>query len=281
MTAMTVPLAQNPLPQGLEVTFEGVPGRIDLAAYVDMLTQLRLALLELDRRLRPTGAGAARWGVQHLPFDGGLRTLINPVGLPKRRSAKDLQEPPLALVRGVEELIERPGLPPAFTPTVIDRLQKIGEHVGASGIEQVLIADVNGRQHEPMPINPSVLENAGAAVKEVTRAHGSVEGVLDLLSARGGRLRASVYDARTRRAVTVYFSDDLTALVQENFDRQVIAEGVLSRNALGQPVTLRLSHLEPRPADEPVAVDALVGIVPNWLGGQTTEDYLDVARRRA
>lgn len=278
---MTTVLEQGTLTQGLEVTVEGQPGRVDLAVYVEMLTQLRLALSELDRRLRPSGTGAAHWGVRHVPYHHGLRDLITPVQLPNRRSPTDLQAPPRALVQGVGELVKQPGLPDAFTPTLIERLQRVGERVGNSGVEGVLLADVNGHRSDPTPINPTVLANAGAAVREVTRAHGSVEGMLDLLSARRGRRRASVYNPRSRRAVTVYFDANLAPLVQQHFDQMVVAEGELARNAEGQPVALRLTHLEQLPSQPLTSISSLVGIAPDWLGGTSPQEYLDLARRRA
>ena len=269
------------LTQGLEVTIHGRPGRVDLAVYVQTLTQLRLALAELDRRLRPEGGGAARWGVRHIPYDAGLRDLLTPAKIPRRRHSDDLQLPPRTLVHGVAELLQQPGLPDAFTPTLVERLQEVGERVGESGIEGVLLASVNGDRSEPTPITPEVLANAGAAVREVTRAHGSVEGVLDLLSARRGRRRASVYNSRTRRAVTVHFGDDLAQLVRQLFEQQVVAEGQLARNAQGQPVSLQLQHLEPLPPSATQSVASLLGVAPDWLSGRTTEEYLDMARRRA
>lgn len=222
------------LDEGVVVSMRGRAGQIRLSAYVDVLQQVRLSLDELDGRLRPTRTGKARWGVRHMPDDFGLRDLIAPVSVPKRRDPASLRLSTTTLVAGVSKLSAEPGLPAAFSPALVERLQRVGERRAEGGIEEVVLEQVGGPEARVATIDDVVLANAGASVREVSRAMSSFEGVLDVLNNRKSP-RAAVYDARTHRAVTVYYNGaELAVRVRELFGRRVSVAGELSRNQQGQ-----------------------------------------------
>jgi len=121
------------LDEGVVVSMHGRAGQIRLSDYVDVLQQVRLSLDELDGRLRPTRTGKARWGVRHMPDDFGLRDLIAPVSVPKRRDPASLRLSTTTLVSGVSKLSEEPGLPAAFSPALVERLQRVGDAAPREG----------------------------------------------------------------------------------------------------------------------------------------------------
>lgn len=277
---MATAVGDGVLDEGVVVSMHGRAGQIRLSAYVDVLQQVRLSLDELDGRLRPTRTGKARWGVRHMPDDFGLRDLIAPVSVPKRRDPASLRLSTTTLVAGVSKLSEEPGLPAAFSPALVERLQRVGDRRAEGGIEEVVLEQIGGADARSATIDDVVLANAGASVREVSRAMSSFEGVLDVLNNRKSP-RAAVYDARTHRAVTVYYdSAELAVRVRELFGRRVSVAGELSRNQQGQPLSMRLTAIDPLPDLTPSSLASLAGMAPDWLGSRSVEDYLDGARRR-
>lgn len=112
---------------------------------------------------------------------------------------------------------------------------------------------------------------------------GSVIGWLDTMSARRmhkGLLVVGFYDPETRRAVTGCLSADMAEEAHDLYWRKrVIAKGEVTRNRRGQAVRMEIEELEEFGERGRASVDDLLGIAPDWLGGQDVDEYIEEARR--
>lgn len=76
------------------------------------------------------------------------------------------------------------------------------------------------------------------------------------------------------------FPDDLVEEVRAALGERVVAAGRVDRNALGQPVDVRLQSLYVLRDDGAPSVDDLVGIAPGLTGGVDSVEYVAAQRRR-
>jgi len=88
-------------------------------------------------------------------------------------------------------------------------------------------------------------------------------------------IRGSIYNPRTRHAVTCLIASDRIDDVMGAFGHRVTVGGPLTRNELGQVIRIELVHLEVLPEDFVVpTVDDILGVDTNWTGSLSTHDYL-------
>jgi hypothetical protein len=75
--------------------------------------------------------------------------------------------------------------------------------------------------------------------------------------------------------VTCLIPPDRTPDVTEAFGHRVLVGGPLTRNELGQVITIEMSEIQVLADDfRPPTVDELLGIDPSWTGSMTTDEYL-------
>lgn len=88
-------------------------------------------------------------------------------------------------------------------------------------------------------------------------------------------MRGSVYNPRTRQAVTCLVPPSTASQFVNAFGRRVLVGGTLRRNELGQAITIEVAELQVLPEDfRAPTVDELLGIDVDWTGELSTADYL-------
>lgn len=267
--------------RGLEVMIRSSADRVELARLTTTLSQVRLALSEIDhvylmRGSRPT------WVVDGLQdHPGRLVVRVIPTR-GRRRDPESLLAPVEALVSGVESLDSIPEVPHYYTDATVERLVKIGEP--GHGVREVSLATVNGGPSRYYPVSEQVRLNARRAVRGTTVSMGSVAGWLDTLSTRRvgkGLIGVGLYDKLTRRAVTGSLPLAMEGEVHRLWGHRVLALGRVTRNDRGQAVRISIERLDqlPETDDDRTPVRDLLGVDPEWIGGQDVDEHVREARR--
>ena len=266
--------------RGLEVKIRAVQGHVELARLTTTLNQVRLALGEIDHAYVLRGS-RPRWVVDSLRDGPGFLLVRVTAVSSARRQLGSVLAPVEALVSGVESLTSIPEVPQYYSDKTVERVIKIGEP--GQGVQEISLAAVNGSSNY-VPLSEGVLQNAQRAIRAATTSLGSVGGWLDQISARRaarGVITVGLYDPLTKRAVTGSLPMWMEDEAKGYWRHRVLAVGQVTRNERGQVVRISIERFEPLPeSDEARApVRELLGIDPDWLGGQSVDEYIREARR--
>lgn len=262
--------------RGVEVVLDGSRGEVEVSRYVQALSDTVWLLTNIDRLAVQETKARLKWTIADTSANGVLRARLTPRTIPDKRPAATMGLPQRALVDGLRALSQRPEIPDLFTEASVQRVDRLGEPT--RGVKGVLVAPVtlDGEVGEAVSINDSVRSNAKAAIAPQETSVGSVVGVLDVLNARSkGRVKGSLFNVRTRHAVTCLIASERSAEFVEAFGRRVLIGGPLTRNELGQVISIQVAELQILPDDyRTPTIDELLGIDPDWTGSMSTADYL-------
>jgi hypothetical protein len=254
--------------------------RVELARLTKTLTEVRLALDEIDRIYVLRG-GRPRWVVSSVN-DASDSLLIRLTAAARRgRDIGSMLAPAEALVSGVDTLQRVAEVPQYYTESTVERVLKIAEP--GQGVKEVSLATVNGKV-DYVPLSDPVREHAREAVRPAEVSLGSVAGWLDQMNARRvgkGVLVVSLFDPLTHRAVAGYMPAAMEPEVHGLWRRRVLAKGRVTRNQRGQAVRINIEGFELLPEDDRARapVDELLGADPDWTGGRDVDEYVREARR--
>jgi len=142
---------------------------------------------------------------------------------------------------------------------------------GAAGRPEALQVYIQGQL--PLLIDHVVIrEELGRGKTTTERA--SIDGVLDLISVRGGALKFEITEHGTKRKITCVITEDaLLKDAKKALGKRIVAEGVLQLKPDGTPKQLsQIKEIWIRPVAVPIAT--LRGSIPNLTGGLSPEEYV-------
>lgn len=264
----------------LEIGLSSPHTTLDLQAFTQVLTHLRLTLEEIDRNATPVRTPRVQWGIREMDMKAGGRVLLVPETIPRARAWSTLAFPADGLVGGVQSLSHAAEIPPYFSEGTVGRVQAIGKHIDAGTFDKIYVS--SRREAQPAEVGRQTVDNAARAVEPMKRSFSSVIGTLDVLDYnRGGRrARAEVRIPGSRHAVRIFADHGQAAELREAWGQRVRAGGLLKRNLAGQPVSLELGELETLGhPPEPVSPWRILGIDPGFTGGISTAQYMERVRR--
>ncbi|WP_018653506.1 hypothetical protein [Actinomadura flavalba] len=264
----------------LEVRVQQGAERVELQRLTAALNELRLALADIERLLIERGTTRARWVVDLVDQQDHELVVRVTAADSTQRPRASLLAPVDALVAGVAHLAEEPEVPDFYTEAVIKRLLKLG--TPGRGVQEVSLAAVNGKPGPRRVISEPVRQHASRALTGTQTSLGSVSGLLDTVSARGGNLRVGIFDPHTRSSVVGEIPEDLASAVHGDFwQAHVLARGELKRNDRGQVIRIKIDHIErlPSGADKRASVADVLGADPDWTGDMTVDEFVREARR--
>lgn len=276
MTAPPEGWAGDDPARGVEVVLDGSRGEVEVSRYAQALTDTVWLLSNIDRLAVRETTARLRWTIADTSANGVLRARLTPRTIPEKRPAGTVGVSPRALMDGLRALGERPEIPDLFTEATVHRVDRLGEpNKGVRGVT-VAAVTVSGEVGAPVPITETLREHAKAAIAPRETSVGSVTGVLDVLNARSrGRIKGSIYNAGTRHALTCIIPADRSPEFVEAFGHRVLVGGPLTRNELGQVISIEVAELQVLPDGfRAPTVDELLGIDPQWTGDLSTADYL-------
>lgn len=261
---------------GIEIVVDAPRRTLQPQQYMRVLVETRLALEEVDKLALPGRQQRLDWVIEDVSVNGVHRAVIVPRHIPHKRTIPTVTGTTAGLVRGVERLHEKAEIPPLFSSATVGRVSEIGKPVG----DRVTAVHIRSTDdNEQATVDSTTVEHAKRATHTARQAFGSVEGRLDVLARRRGRVSALVVDDRTRRAVTVRAADDDAEQLRQAWGERVRVGGVLLRNAAGQPIRLDMTEMMVLPGREPVSAWDILGVAPDYTGDMTTEEFIAHARR--
>lgn len=266
----------------LEVLIRAV-ARLTLRNYMNILTEVRLSLEEVDKIAMPRNASRVDWGIRELSTtrkDRDVRVVLAPAKRLARREPGTLSLPTHGLVNGIQNLQEEALIPAYFSARTVERVQRMGLGIDRGDVAAVELTSMNGRQEKAV-VDQGVIAKAKEAVRGASTTWSSAVGTLAVLDLKNPEKPRAEISLASRGAVVVHAKaadvDQLRAL----WGQRVLAVGELTRNALGQPVRLKMESLDalPGPSERLTAWDIL-GIAPRATGDLTTSEYIEVIRGR-
>ena len=104
---------------------------------------------------------------------------------------------------------------------------------------------------------------------------GSVEGRLELVSTHVRTRRFNIYHAITNKAVRCNLPVAMEEQAISNLGRRVIVSGIVSYNAVGEPVKVEVDRLRVLKEEKelPTIVEML-GMTPDITGDLSTEEHI-------
>ena len=270
---------------GLELSLAPTGQRMSLVTLSQRLTAMTKALEGVDRLYHPGRGTRPTWVVNRIGEDERHRihVAIGPRFVSKMiaRTPEELLAPAAALVQGAESLRQEPEVPEYFMAETISRLIRVG--APDDGVEEVALCTYNGAKGAPVRLSePAFLVNARKSVSEMSRSFGSVAGVLEEMSSsrRGKRLKAGIYDPHTHHAVSVTLPETWEDRLRALWRRRVLVEGLVIRNSRCQVVRVeQVAEIHEYDSSSAVTpLSRLRGAAPEWLGGQSVDEYLGQVR---
>jgi hypothetical protein len=106
------------------------------------------------------------------------------------------------------------------------------------------------------------------------RFHASVQGKLELISHRG-KLASAIRERGN--AITCTFPDEMLERFKDLFDKNVIAEGMVSYRDDGTPISItEVSSIEEKPLGK--SLIEFIGAAPDLTGGLSVDDFFSKMR---
>lgn len=258
---------------------------LTLATYTFVLQQIRKSLETIDRLAVTHRSPRVSWAVGELSSNGEVAMLLVPRQINIRREPLTYRRPVTALTEGIDELGHQAEVPAFFDDTVVRRVQNLGHHVGSGGLDSVRVASViDGERGRQVSVTRETADNAARSVLAASSAHSSFTGLLTLLSQSRTKIKAVIQDPESHHNVVCDVGQLDKAELRGLWGESVTAWGLLTRNALGQPIGLAAEGIEPvpqQPHHVPIHAADLLGAAPDWTGGLSVQAYQDLARSRA
>lgn len=242
------------------LTLDGAPGEIAARGLQSALAHLMVLVRDAGKVL---SVAAGDWTISRLELGSVLVEVENPaaVGVPA------------VLDRGLSELSERAARPEGWTLSMLRAGRDLGRLSGHFGIHQVRLNV--GRE---WLVGGAIAANADLALQAKHQALGTVRGHLDKWSKRGGHRDLGMI-LNTGEPLAVTYPNEIAATVLSLLDHEVVAWGMVERNAAGQRIRLRLEGLEGAVSrGREVPVHEVAGLYTDLFPGLTVADIIDEVR---
>lgn len=245
----------------VRLTLDGGLGEIAARGLKDALQHLMVLVRDAGQVL---GVTAGEWTIARLELGSVLIEVENPaaVGVPA------------VIDRGLAVLSERAARPDNWTLPMLKASRGLGRLAGRFGIYQVRIATLTGER----VVSGAIAANADAALTTKHQALGTVRGHLDKWSKRGGhRDLGMILD--TGEPLGVTYPEGISATVLALLDHEVLAWGMIERNAAGQRIRLNLEGIEASAQrGRMVPVHEVTAIYADLFPGLTVADIINEVR---
>lgn len=260
----------------IRLKIEGKPGEIALSSFVGILSKASQILSGLDSAISERPKGALRWYVADLEIGSAVAVVES------RPATSEIDAERIGTMVGrnfVDGLavIERDvDLPPYFSEQDLGRVRTIANYLKRTASPALEVAQLNGKT-EPLAettVYPGVSAKVGQILRAPFQSIGSVAGQLEMVSLHRTPT-FNVYDVVTHKAVSCRF--DLVHLeeIKAALGQRVIVQGIVHRNAKGDPVRIEKPDLRVLAPDaELPRVADLIGLVPDLTGSLSAEEYV-------
>jgi hypothetical protein len=250
------------------LTVQGKLPEISLDSLLLILRESHYILQELDRAVSQRRDGTLKWMVS------GLKQGSVVVETESRviRGQEDFG--PQVARRFMEGIhtIQTEGVTPAlFSPDSIASVNKIVRSLGTNGVSGLNLTGAD-RDAE---LTGSASNKIQALVGVRNKSIGSVEGRLELVSIHVRTRRFNIYHAITNKAIRCNLPKAMEKQVISNLGRMVIVSGVVSYNAVGEPVKVEVDRLRALKEEKELPTIAeMLGMARDITGALSTEEHI-------
>ncbi|MEJ7765904.1 MAG: hypothetical protein WKF86_10435 [Acidimicrobiales bacterium] len=276
----------------IELVVEGPQGEVTLQDVIATLQDSLMILRQVGAVA--TGREQLDWVVSGVSL-GSFRATIEPRSRsrPRKPGVRPKPEPlsnegimkadlvARTFANGLQEVEREAMQPEGWTPQSLRRVEHLGRHLERSTAVGFTVAvrstegDVNARVNQGVGVRAEYAREGGGT----RRSRGSLIGRLEVISARKGKKTFGLYTTNTGPAVRCFFGTELQPRVMNAFETRVVAEGIITRKADGQPVSILVDQFEVIAEDGRPTVDDLRGCQPDITGGLESVDFIRQQRR--
>ena len=252
---------------------QGMSGEISLDTFLLALGESLSILKELDRAVSREAKGTLKWVVSGLREGSAVVEAESRVVIGKEDFGFQVAE---RFVDGIRTVQDEGVTPPLFSQDCIRSLNKIVRSFGNNGASGL---EITAPDLTPAPEPVKLSGETGAKLRPLARVQrksiGSAEGNLQLISVHPRSRRFNVYHAITQKAVKCNLPKEIEAEVINSLGRRVVVSGMVSKNALGEPLSVEVDHLRVlKEEHELPSVADILGLAPDITGNLTTEEYI-------
>jgi hypothetical protein len=256
---------------------QGIAGEISLESFLLALGESFSILRELDRAVSRQRHGTLKWVVSGLREGSAVVEAESRVIHGEEDFGLQVAE---RFVDGIRTLQDEGVTPPLFSQDCIRSLRKIARSFGTNGVSglEITAPDLD-QAPEPVKLSSETSTKLGSLIGVRRKSIGSVEGNLELISVHPRSRRFNVYHSVTQKAIKCNLSKEIEAQVIDSLGRRVIVSGVVSRNALGEPISVDVHRLRVLKDERDLpSIREMVGMALDMTGELTTEEYIRTLR---
>jgi len=210
---------------GRRITADRFSRAID--AFFEVVTEVTEAVTGESR--------AVDWIVSVAPGSINLGVAAEP-----RKDKARTNEVVYALYSGFQELSKKSSSrPDFFTDTALEKTRELIKIQDGKAVSAIQIRRSNSR----VTLNQKVLINVERILGGTLSEVGTLEGKLEMISARGG-FHAGVWDALTDRPVRCNIPPGLTDRAMRAFKKRVAVSGTIRYRNTGEPLSIDVEELE-------------------------------------
>jgi hypothetical protein len=189
-------------------------------------------------------AGAVKWLVTVIP--GSTKVIFTPHA--ERVPPSEIPAVVSTIMTGLIAIEQGGSLPPHFSDRARMNTRRLAEILdgGREELDRVQV----WRNATPHHVTTRSLANVDSYYGIESRDWGTIEGTLDMVSDRRGRLRFSVADPVTGREVQCYFEDEILDDVLDSFRQRVSVSGMIRYRRQGEPDSINVEEFSAFPHTE-------------------------------
>ena len=262
----------------VEIAVKGQLGDLSFDASHDAIGSASNMFLLADKASH-AGRRTLQSVVAGLPEDGRYGAVVRYFPLETAVGA-DAAAVVNVVLNGIEEIenAPEPRIPTGFDVTMTESVARLAERL-RGGIEALDLTSINGVRGRTVTVVPTLAQKVRSAIRPAEQAWGTIEGVVDLLSARGKSPSFGILERLERRHIRCNVSTDDLQRAREFFGLRVVVSGRMQLNRVYQVVRIDVESIDRLPENHELpAIDTLFGSVPTFTGGVEPAAYVRAMR---
>lgn len=262
----------------VEIAVKGQLGDLSFEASHDAVGSANNVFFLADKASH-AGRRTLQSVVAGLPEDGRYGAVIRyfPLGTAVGADAAAVVDVVLDGIEEIEDASE-PRIPAGYDVAMTESLAKLAERL-RGGIDALDLTAINGTRGRTVTVVPALAQKVRSAIRPAEQAWGTIEGVVDLLSARGKSPSFGILERLERRHIRCLIAPDDLERAKAFFGLRVAVSGRMQLNRAYQVVRVDVESIDRLPDNHELpSIDTLFGSVPTFTGGVDPAAYVRAMR---
>ncbi len=249
----------------------GNSNKVVLPDLISSLSGFLQLLRDFDAAVSGQSAGTQQWEVTSLTKNSSVVIGVTPYTKPQMDDYSEAIE--TELLESSSALTHKKERTAKMSDSAlvgIGKLAKLSKKLGPSAI----FIPANGRPKRESVISESTMR----IVQEMTgvqyQAFGAISGALDAITVHG-KSEFRIWDEVSGKVVRCKYSDDLEPRIVRMLRKTVTVSGMISSNAVGNPISVEVEDLHEKPVDHQLpSIRQMAGLIKDYTGGRRLKDFL-------